>query len=63
MKASLNLHDETATLVVVESVTASPGFGYETIKSKEHEVSGVWSARLSRVPQSLYYKTNVYLGK
>ena len=63
VKASLNLPDDTATLVVVESVTASPGFGYETIKSKEHEVRGVWSARVSRGIQSLYYKTNVYRGK
>lgn len=63
VKASLNLPDDTATLVVVESVTASPGFGYETIKSKEHEVRGVWSARVSRGTQSLYYKTNVYRGK
>ena len=63
VKASLNLPDDTATLVVVESVAASPGYGFELIKSKEHEHRGVWSARESKGTQTLYYKTNVYRGK
>lgn len=63
VKASLNLPDDTENLVVVESVAASPGYGFELIKSKEHEVRGVWSARESQGTQTLYYKTNVYRGK
>ena len=63
VKASLNLPDDTENLVVVESVAASPGYGFELIKSKEHEVRGVWSARESRDTQILFYKTNVYRGK
>jgi hypothetical protein len=63
VKASLNLPDETKNLVVVESVAASPGYGFELVKSKEHEVRGVWSARESKGTQTLFYKTNVYLGK
>ena len=63
VKVSLNLPDDTENLVVVESVAASPGYGFELIKSKEHEVRGVWSARESHDTQTLYYKTNVYRGK
>ncbi|MBT8127142.1 MAG: inactive transglutaminase family protein [Gammaproteobacteria bacterium] len=63
VKASLNLPDDTENLVVVESVAASPGYGFELMKSKEHEVRGVWSARQSKDTQTLYYKTNVYRGK
>ncbi|MGB5455413.1 MAG: inactive transglutaminase family protein [Gammaproteobacteria bacterium] len=63
VKASLNLPDDTATLVVIESVAASPGYGFKLIKSKEHESRGVWSARESDDTQTLYYKTNVYRGK
>lgn len=62
-KVSLNLPDDTRSLVVVESVAASPGYGFELVKSKEHEDRGVWSARESRGPKTLYYQTNVYLDK
>lgn len=63
VKASLNLPDDTDTLVVVESVATSPGYGFELITSKEHERRGVWSARESHDTQTLFYKTNVYRGK
>ncbi|MCP3871146.1 MAG: inactive transglutaminase family protein [Gammaproteobacteria bacterium] len=61
-KVSLNLPEDTENLVVIESGSASPGYGYQRLDQGESEARGVWSTREARGPQAVYYRAQVYRG-
>lgn len=61
VKASLNLPRDTASLVVIDSGAASPGYGFQRADADSASI-GTWSARNRRGPQTLYYRAKVYRG-